>query len=166
MGSAKRKSPLIVTQFPGYFDSACFLLYHNPLSATAPPTRKHSPVRGQKPGALPDGPFRRPPQHVDPGHMDDALEGKSSRRCQPGTAQGYRAVLGKFLEWTSAAMPLDRTGNALREQQPPGDDAPVPGIDDHFNILVEEVAVDNRSRTHPTLPWCAASSIIDLCILL
>jgi hypothetical protein len=47
----------------------------------------------------------------------------------------------KFLERAGAATTLDRPGDTLRQQKSPGDDVPVPGIDDHVNVLAEEVAV-------------------------
>ena len=39
------------------------------------------------------------------------------------------------------------TGDALRQQEPPGDDVLVPGVDDHFHVLVEQIAIANF-QTH------------------
>ena len=62
-------------------------------------------------------------------------------------------MLGKFLEGAGAATPLDRPGHALGQQQPPGDDVPVPGVDDHVNVLVEEIALDDVGGSLSTVEW-------------
>jgi hypothetical protein len=51
----------------------------------------------------------------------------------------------KFLERAGAASSLDRSRHALRQQQPPGKDVPVPGVGDHINVLAEEIALDDAS---------------------
>ena len=40
-------------------------------------------------------------------------------------------------ERLEAATPLDRTGDALREEQPPRDEVPIPGVDDDLDVLPE-----------------------------
>jgi hypothetical protein len=50
-------------------------------------------------------------------------------------------VLGKFLERAETATPLDRPRHALGQEQPPGNDVAVPGVDDHVNVLIEEIAL-------------------------
>jgi hypothetical protein len=49
----------------------------------------------------------------------------------------------EFPERAGATTPFDRPGHALWEQEPPRDDVPIPGIDDHVNVLVEEIALDD-----------------------
>ena len=48
-----------------------------------------------------------------------------------------------FLERNGPASAFDGPGNTLGQQQPPRDDVAVPGIDNHFHILIEQIALDH-----------------------
>lgn len=52
-------------------------------------------------------------------------------------------MLTEFFEWRSAATTFDSTGNALRQQQPPRDDVPIPCVDNHIHVLIKQVAFDD-----------------------
>ena len=75
--------------------------------------------------------------------MDNALERQLSRRGVNRSAKRNRAVPGQFPKRLITAPPLDRPGNALRQQEPPRNDVAIPGIDDHVDLLVEQIAFDD-----------------------
>jgi hypothetical protein len=52
----------------------------------------------------------------------------------------------KFLERRSAASFFDRTGHTLRKKQPPRSYISVPGVDDHIDLLVEQISFDDGDR--------------------
>ena len=72
-----------------------------------------------------------------------ALNGEPTRRSQDGPAQRDRPVLAKFFERLCTASMLDCPRDALGQQEPPRDDVAVPGVDDHVNGLVEQIALDD-----------------------
>ena len=53
-----------------------------------------------------------------------------------------RPELAKLPERPGPGSLLDRPGDSLGKEQPPRDDVAVPGVGDHFNRLVEQVALD------------------------
>lgn len=92
--------------------------------------------------------------------MDDRLKRQLAGAGEYGAAQGDRPVLGQLTEWSVPAAPLDRAGDALRDQQPSRNHVAVPGVDDDVNILIQQVAV-NQLRHHGGEPSCRGSGRID-----
>ncbi len=76
--------------------------------------------------------------------MDDRLKGQAARRGSDGTAKRNRAVLSELFERAISSEPLDGARDPLRKEEPPGDDVPVPGVDDGVNVLLEEVTLNDR----------------------
>jgi hypothetical protein len=79
--------------------------------------------------------------------MDDGLEREFPGRREHCATQRNRPVLSEFLEWADSTSPLNRSRHTVGQQQPPGDDIPVPGVDDHINVLIEKIAL-NDSHVH------------------
>ena len=51
-------------------------------------------------------------------------------------------MFGQFAKGGTASPFFNGSRNALGQQQPLGNDVPIPGIDDHLHRLVEEIALD------------------------
>ena len=98
-----------------------------------------------KPNGVSDGTsnggLRRDPQHVDTSHVDDRLEGQSSGRSFDSTSYRNGPCFGQLSEGRIAGLFSYRTGDTLRNQQPPRDYIPVLGIDDYFDILSQQITL-------------------------
>lgn len=105
-----------------------------------PPTFLHAERQGVS-HRVANRAFARPPEVVDPGHVDDPFEGKIARRGRYGLSQAEPAVTGDFFEWLGTGSPLDGAAYALGQEQPPGDGVAIPGVDDGVHGLVEKIAV-------------------------
>lgn len=83
--------------------------------------------------------------------MDDTVERQATGGSGDGLAEIQPAMTSQLLEYRRAASPLDGSGNALRQQQPPRNCVSVPGIDDGVRVDVEQVSFhdfdpDRQSR--------------------
>ena len=58
-------------------------------------------------------------------------------------SQGNGSHASEFSERLQPSAPFDGPGDSLRQEQPPWDDVPIPGVDDHVNILVEQVSIND-----------------------
>lgn len=92
------------------------------------------------------GLFRGAPEHVDAGHVDDGLEGELPGGGQDGGAEGDGAHAAQLEEGLIAGAFLDGAGDALGEEEPPGDDVPVPGVDDAVHLLAQEISFYDFDR--------------------
>ena len=68
-------------------------------------------------------------------------------------AQWNRAESSKFAKRLEPGAPFDRAGHALRQQQPPRNDIPIPSVDDYIDILIQQVTFDDTD-VH-ALVWSA-----------
>ena len=82
------------------------------------------------------------PEHVDPRDVDDCLVGQSSSTRENSPAKWDWPLAAQLPEGGVAGSTLDGAGYTLRQKQPPGNDIAVPGVDDGFDFLAEEVAID------------------------
>lgn len=87
-----------------------------------------------------DGAFGGTPKEVDAGDVDDGFEREGAGAGFDGAAEGDHRQAGEFAERGEAAAAFDGAGDALGEEEPPGDEVAVPGVDDDVDGLVEEVA--------------------------
>ena len=81
--------------------------------------------------------------------MDDTFKGEISRRGQDCAAQCHRTMFREFAEGTISGLTLDRSRYALWDQQPPRNHVAIPGVDYHFDLLIEEISLDDF-RLHQT----------------
>jgi hypothetical protein len=79
--------------------------------------------------------------------MDDGPEGQSASTGFDRAAERNRAVPHQLPEWFITGLALDDPSNPLRQQEPPGDDVALPGVDDDLHVLVEQITFAN-SQCH------------------
>lgn len=104
----------------------------------------------------PNRAYRRTPEHVDPGDVNNRFEGQPAGRGEHGPAERNCAMPLHFSEWLRPGSLLDGRRDALRQKQPPRDGVSLSGTDDYVNVLFEQVAVDDfdlpgravRTRRH------------------
>jgi hypothetical protein len=77
---------------------------------------------------LANGVFRRPPPHADTSNVNDPFERQTAGASQNSTSERYWSVLCDFAKWLKTSSLLDRTGNALRQQEPPWNDIAIPSV--------------------------------------
>ncbi len=75
--------------------------------------------------------------------MYDASIRKTPRGGENSAAEWNRPVPRDLNKGLNAGMALDRAGNALRQQQPPGNQVSVPGIHDDFNRLIQKISLSD-----------------------
>jgi len=55
----------------------------------------------------------------------------------------------EFSERLQPSAPFDDPGAPLRQEQPPRNDVAIPCVDDHVNLVVEQVSIDDsHSHSH------------------
>ena len=64
-----------------------------------------------------------------------------SRTGQTGRPKRERSCFRELAKRGRTGAALDGTRHSLRKQQPPGNDVPVPGVDDRIDSLVEKIAI-------------------------
>jgi hypothetical protein len=85
---------------------------------------------------------RCPPEKPNASDMNDPPERQGPGTGQHGSAERKYPMAAQFTKGLCPTATLDLTRDSLGEEKPPGKDIPVPGVDDHVNVLVEEIAVD------------------------
>ena len=75
--------------------------------------------------------------------MNDGSKRKRSRAGNHSVAERKEPSRPQLAKWCRTTTTLDLAGNALRKKQPPRENVSVPGVDDDFDILVQEVALDD-----------------------
>lgn len=73
--------------------------------------------------------------------MNDAAKRQVTSAGVARGAERHRSI-AELTKRQVASPTFDRCGDALRKQQPPGDDVAIPGIDDGVDVLLEKIAVD------------------------
>src|SRR5581483_11676008 len=111
--------------------------------------------RHRIPHGLANGVFGSSPEHVDARDMDDAAKGQLPGGGKRGLSERKRAVPGKFTERLGSSLPLDGSRNPLRQQQPPGNNVAVPGVDNDLDRLGQQIAFDDFGlHCDPSLGTC------------
>jgi hypothetical protein len=80
-----------------------------------------------------------------------ALKGSRPAEVKTTPPSGIDPCFANSLKGPVPPRLLIAPETPLRQQQQPRDDIPVPGVDDHDHILVEEIALDDV-EVHVALP--------------
>lgn len=79
---------------------------------------------------------------ANPRNMNDGLKRESSRTGDRRTTERQHSKLSEFFERGKATTLLDRARDALWEKKPPRNQIPIPGVDDHLDILIKQITLD------------------------
>ncbi len=72
----------------------------------------------------------------DPRNMNDGLIWKTSSTCNHCSTKRQYSELPEFFERSKPATLLDCSRYALWQQEPPRNEVPIPGVDDHLDVLI------------------------------